>query len=104
MRKAISSGTHVDMRTFAVSHGNMNRFVNDVVPGADIFFPHLTPMFIDWSEAVGRLTSSKNYDDLNVRRAFNPKFRTKLNPSLSSTNVLASVSSATFGSHDYRYS
>ena len=51
----------------------MCRFIDEVVPGADIAFPHLKPMFIDWSEAASRLEFCENFDNLNVRRTFNPK-------------------------------
>ena len=104
VQRAVSSGTHVDMRIFSMSRGNMDKLISDIVPKAEIVFPHLKPMFIDWSEAVGRSTSGENFDDLNVRRAFNTKLRNKLNPLPSSTNASASVSSATFDSRDYRHS
>ena len=102
-RKAVSLGTHVDMRIFAVSRSNMDSFVSDIVLEADIVFPHLKPMFIDLSEAVGRLGSGENFGDLNDRRVFNPKLKSELNPVPSSTKVSALASSASFSSCGYRY-
>ena len=43
MRKAVSSDTQVDKQIFVVSRSNMDRFVNDIVPGSDIVLPHLEP-------------------------------------------------------------
>ena len=103
MRREVSSGTHVDMRRFAVSRSNMDRFVSDVVPRGDIAFPHLKHMFLDWLDAAERLVSGEIIDDLHVRRSVNPKLKSKSSPSPSATNVSASVSSASFGSCNYRY-
>ena len=71
---------------------------------ADIVFLRLKPMFIFWSDAVGRLASGENFDDLHSRRHFHSKLSTKLNPLPTSSNNSASVSSASFGACDYRYS